>query len=113
MSGLGRYIVDAVILEGRSPTQIARDHGISERWVFKLLKRFREGGYSSLEPRSRRPRSCPHQVDAKLQDLIVKLRFRECRRSCAALTKTQTSMTHDGRASSQAARAAGAGRIAR
>ena len=74
MSGLGRYIVDAVVLEHRSPTQIARDHGISERWVFKLLRRFREGGYASLEPRSRRPKSCSHQVEAKLQDLIVKLR---------------------------------------
>ena len=74
MSGLGRYIVDAVVLEGWSPTQIARDHGISERWVFKLLRRFREGGYASLEPRSRRPKSCSHQVAAKVQDLIVKLR---------------------------------------
>ena len=74
MSGLGRYIVDAVVLEHRSPTQIARDHGISERWVFKLLRRFREGGYASLEPRSRRPKSCSHQVDAQVQDLIVKLR---------------------------------------
>lgn len=74
MSGLGRYIVDAVVLERRSPTQIAREHGISERWVFKLLRRFKEGGYASLEPRSRRPKSCSHQVDAKIQDLIVKLR---------------------------------------
>jgi transposase InsO family protein len=75
MSGLGRYIVDAVALEHRSPTQLARDHDISERWVFELLRRFREGGYAALEPRSRRPRSCPHQVDAKVQDLIVKLRL--------------------------------------
>jgi transposase InsO family protein len=74
MSGLGRYIVDAVVLERRSPTQIAREHGISERWVFKLLRRFGEGGYASLEPRSRRPKSCSHQVDEKIQDLIVKLR---------------------------------------
>jgi transposase InsO family protein len=74
MSGLGRYIVDAVVLEHRSPTRIARDHGISERWVFKLLRRFREGGYAALEARSRRPKSCSHQVDAKIQDLIVKLR---------------------------------------
>lgn len=60
MSGLGRYIVDAVALEHRSPTRLARDHDISERWVFELLRRFREGGYAALEPRSRRPHSCPH-----------------------------------------------------
>jgi transposase InsO family protein len=74
MSGLGRYIVDAVVLEHRSPTRLARDNEISERWVFELLRRFREGGYAALEPRSRRPRSCPHQVDAQVQALIVKLR---------------------------------------
>ena len=74
MSGLGRYIVDAVVLEHRSPTQLARDHGISKRWVFELLRRFKGGGYAALEPRSRRPRSCPHQVEAKVQALILTLR---------------------------------------
>src|SRR5712692_8502793 len=74
MSGLGRYIVDAVVLEHRSPAQLARDHDISKRWIFKLLRRFKEGGYASLEPRSRRPKSCSHQVEVKVQKLIVKLR---------------------------------------
>ena len=74
MSGLGRYIVDAIILEHRSPTQIAREHGISERWVFKLLRRFREGGYASLEPRSRRPRSCSHQTDPEVEAVVLHLR---------------------------------------
>ncbi len=74
MSSLGRYIVDAVVLEHRSPTQLARDHRISKRWVFELLRRFKQGGYASLEPRSRRPKSCPHQVETKVQQLIVKLR---------------------------------------
>jgi len=55
MSGLSRYIGDAVVLEHRSPAQLARDHKISKRWIFKLLSRFREGGYAALEPRSRRP----------------------------------------------------------
>ncbi len=74
MSGLGRYVVDAVVLEHRSPTQLARDHGISKRWIFKLLRRFKDGGYAALEPRSRRPKSCSHQVEAKVQELILKLR---------------------------------------
>ena len=74
MSGLGRYIVDAVVLEHRSPTQLARDRDISKRWIFKLLRRFKEGGYASLEPRSRRPKSCSDQVETKVQKLIVKLR---------------------------------------
>src|SRR5437899_10885987 len=74
MSRLGRYIVDAVVLEHRSPTELARDHGISRRWIHKLVKRFKEGGYAALEPRSRRPKSCRHQVETQVQELIVKLR---------------------------------------
>jgi transposase-like protein len=62
MSTLGRYIVDAVFHEDRSPAQLARDHGISRSWIYRLLQRFRERGYQALEPRSRRPHSCAHQV---------------------------------------------------
>ena len=74
MSGIGRYIVDAVVLEHRSPIQLARDHGISKRWVFELLRRFKEGGYPALEPRSRRPHSCSHQVPADVQAQVLRLR---------------------------------------
>jgi len=74
MSALGRYIVEAVVLERRSPTELARDHGISRRWIHKLVKRFKEGGYASLEPRSRRPHSCPHQTSADVQAEVLQLR---------------------------------------
>jgi hypothetical protein len=62
MSALGRFIVDAVVLERRSPTVLARDHGISRRWIHKLVKRFKEVGYPALASRSRRPDSCSHQT---------------------------------------------------
>ncbi len=55
MSALGRYIVDAVVLERRSPTELARDHGISRRWIHKLVKRFK--ALTRHRPRSR-PKSC-------------------------------------------------------
>ena len=71
---LGRYVVEAVLLEGRSPTKLARSHGISRSWVFELLKRYREAGDEGLKPRSRRPRSCPHQVSPEIQARIVELR---------------------------------------
>ncbi len=74
MSATGRYIVDAIVLGHCSPTQLARDHKVSRRWIYKLLQRFKEGGYASLEPRTRRPRSCSTELDAKVQKLIVKLR---------------------------------------
>jgi transposase InsO family protein len=71
---LGRYVVDAVLLEGRSPTAIAKAHGISRYWLYKLIARFREGGYAALEPRSRRPRSCAHAIAPEIQAAIVRLR---------------------------------------
>jgi transposase InsO family protein len=74
MSGLGRYIVDAVVLEHRSPTQLARDHSVARSWIYKMLARYREGGYAALEPRSRRPRSCSHQTSAEVEAAVLELR---------------------------------------
>ena len=72
--GRARYLVDAVLLEGRSPTELVRTHGISRSWLYELLARFREGGYAALEPRSRRPRSCSLQATAEVQAEVVRLR---------------------------------------
>ena len=74
MSPLSRYIVDAIIFEHRSPSQLARDHGVSRSWIYKLLVRFREGGYEALEPRSRRPHSCAHQTPAEVEAAVLELR---------------------------------------
>jgi len=74
MSALGRYIVDAVVLERRSPTELARDHGISRRWIHKLVNRFQQGGYAALEPRSRRAHSFPHQTPSEVQARVLQLR---------------------------------------
>src|SRR6266568_2508592 len=74
MSGLSSYIVDAVVLERRSPTALAREDGITRRWIHKLVKRFKEGGYSALEPRSRRPHSCSHQISSDVQAKVLRLR---------------------------------------
>ena len=54
---LGRYVVDAIVLEGRSPTELAKSHCLSRTWIYDLVKRFRSGGYWALEPRSR-SRAC-------------------------------------------------------
>jgi transposase InsO family protein len=72
--GLERYVVDAVVLEGRSPSEIARLHGISRSWLYRLLGRYREGGYAALAPRSRRPHSCSHRTPPQIEAAIVALR---------------------------------------
>src|SRR5215831_4304422 len=72
--GMGRYVVDAVLLEGRSAREVARAHGISKSWIYELIRRYREGGYQALEPRSKRPRSWGHETHAPLVRAIVELR---------------------------------------
>ena len=72
--GMARYVVDAVLLEGRSAREVARAHGISKTWIYELIRRYRAGGYEALEPRSRRPRSCKHETSRALVEAIVQLR---------------------------------------
>jgi transposase InsO family protein len=74
MSGLARYIVDAVVLEHRSPTELARAHSISRRWIYRLLERYREGGHAALEPRSRRPHSCSTKTCPEIEAEVIQLR---------------------------------------
>jgi len=72
--GMARYVVDAVVLEGRSVREVARAHGLSKTWIYELIGRFRAGGYEALEPRSRRPRSCPHETPPELVQAVLRLR---------------------------------------
>jgi transposase InsO family protein len=71
---LARYVVEAVVLEGRSYREVARAHGVSKSWVGKVVGRFREGGYEALGARSRAPDHVPHQTPAEVEDEIVRLR---------------------------------------
>lgn len=71
---LARYVVDAVVIEGRSARQVAKAHGISKSWVCELVARYRSGGYEALAPRSRRPVNVPSRISDELEDEIVLLR---------------------------------------
>ena len=71
---LARYVVEAVVLEGRSYRDVARAHGVSKSWVGKLVVRFRAGGYEAIAPRSRAPKQIPHRTPDALEDEIVALR---------------------------------------
>jgi transposase InsO family protein len=72
--GMARYVVDAVVLEGRSVREVARAHGLSKSWIYELIGRFRAAGYEALEPRSKRPRSCPHETPRELVEEVLRLR---------------------------------------
>src|SRR5438876_3437480 len=71
---LARLVVTAVTLEGRSKAEVARDYGVSRRWVQELVRRFEMEGEPGLAPRSRRPRASPHRIEESLEQEIVELR---------------------------------------
>lgn len=71
---LALLVVTAVRIEGRSKSEVARDYGISRRWVIELVKRFDAEGEAGLEPRSRRPVHVPGRTCAQIEERIVCLR---------------------------------------
>jgi len=71
---LAGYVINAVLVEGRSVAEIAADHGISRSWMYELLARHRAEGDAGLKPKSRRPQSSPTRVSAGMEEEIVALR---------------------------------------
>ena len=69
-----RYLIEAHLVEGRSVSELAKAHGVHRSWIYKLLARYREGGYEALEPRSRAPRSSPNRTPEEVVRAVVSLR---------------------------------------
>ncbi len=57
---LGQLVVTAVRIEGRTKADVARDCGVSRRWVYELCRRFDAQGEAGLEPRARPGKSRAH-----------------------------------------------------
>jgi transposase InsO family protein len=71
---MARVVITAVVVEGRSKSAVARDYGVSRRWVQTLVARYLAEGESAFEPRSRRPHSSPRRTGQAAEDAIVALR---------------------------------------
>jgi transposase InsO family protein len=69
-----RYLVEAHLVEGRSVSELAGAHGVHRSWIYKLLARYRAGGYGALERRSRAPHGSPNRTSAEIVEAIVALR---------------------------------------
>lgn len=69
-----RLVITAVVLEGRSPTEVATAYGVSRSWVYALLARYRDEGDAAFEPRSRRPHTRPDATPLEIVELILELR---------------------------------------
>jgi transposase InsO family protein len=72
--GMNRLVVTAVVVEGRSKSEVAREYKVSRQWVITLVKRYQAEGWAGIEPRSRRPHSSPGQTAADVEESIVRLR---------------------------------------
>lgn len=44
----GQLIITAVVLEGRSKSEVARDYEVSRTWVQQLCKRYRTEGAAAF-----------------------------------------------------------------
>lgn len=69
-----RLVITAVLVEGRSQSQVARDYGVSQGWISRLIKRYTVEGDSAFQPRSRRPHTSPRRLPQTTIDLIIELR---------------------------------------
>ena len=68
----GRFLIETHLRTGRSIKELAAAHGVSESWLFKLLRRYRLEGPAGLEPRSRRPKTSPTRIADLYEDEIVR-----------------------------------------
>ena len=69
-----RLVITAVVVEGRSQSEVARAYGVSQGWVSKLVARYRAEGEAAFEPRSRRPKTSPQAIPDQVAELIIQLR---------------------------------------
>lgn len=69
-----RLVITAVVVEGRSPSEVARTYGVARSWVYALVARYRVEGEAAFEPRSRRPTSRHGQTPTETVELVLNLR---------------------------------------
>jgi transposase InsO family protein len=74
VADLARYVVEAVVLEGRSIRKAAEAFGVSKSWAAELVARYRDDGYVAIAPRSKAPHSNPNRTSSEIEEHIIALR---------------------------------------
>ena len=64
----------AVIADGRTVAEVATQWKVDRRTVHRWLARYEGEGLEGLAERSHRPASCPHQMGAEVEALVLELR---------------------------------------
>jgi transposase InsO family protein len=70
----GQFLIETHLRTGRPIAELAKAHGVSRGWLYKLLRRYRLEGPAGLEARSRRPKSSPSRISDLYEDEIVRVR---------------------------------------
>ena len=69
-----RLVITAVVVEGRSQAEVARNYGLSQAWVSRLVARYRAEGETAFEPRSKRPTTRAGGTPQNTVELVLNLR---------------------------------------
>jgi transposase InsO family protein len=69
-----QLVVTAVLVEGRSKSEVAREYGVSRRWVVTLVQRYLAEGDAGLRPRPRRSLRSPNRTGKDIGDEVIALR---------------------------------------
>jgi transposase len=64
----------AVIADGRTVTQVARDWDVARQTVHVWLERYEADGLEGLSNDSHRPAHCPHQMPATVEAQLLEMR---------------------------------------
>jgi transposase InsO family protein len=64
----------AVVGDGRTVAEVAAQWRIDRRTVHRWLARYEAEGLEGLAERSHRPASCPHQMPAEVEAMVLELR---------------------------------------
>ncbi|MCU1407573.1 MAG: Integrase catalytic region [Glaciihabitans sp.] len=68
-----RLVITAV-LAGMTQSEAARQYGVTQGWISKLMARYRAEGDTAFEPHSRRPRTTPSATPPEVVAEILRLR---------------------------------------
>jgi transposase InsO family protein len=70
----GRFLIETHLRTKKPIAELAKAHGVSRSWLYKLLARYNTYGPAGLEPRSRRPLRSPARIADQHEDAVVALR---------------------------------------
>ncbi len=66
------------VMEARSEvfqmSELSEHYGVSRKTAYKWLQRYREGGVTGLQDRSRAPHQCPHRTPAAVGEALIAAR---------------------------------------